>query len=223
MNYIRSEARQGRLDIDASSKEKFLDHQYLQPVLDNDAVLYSLEDLSDMDFPDFQNNTDGDATTSPEARIRKLEAQLRTSEGYIEHLENKTKYLNDLLDEGEAVLELQQQSERSDSGDAYFKNYAQNSKSFSNLLDQPLLLIMSAIHVDMLGDKVRTSAYESFVCENKHLFEGKVVLDVGCGTGILSMMCARAGAKQVIAVDNSDIIEKTRLIVSLNNLEDKIT
>jgi len=32
------------------------------------------------------------------------------------------------------------------------------------------------------------------------------VLDVGCGTGILSMFAAAAGAKLVIGVDQSDII-----------------
>jgi ribosomal protein L11 methylase PrmA len=39
------------------------------------------------------------------------------------------------------------------------------------------------------------------------VFRGKVVLDVGCGTGILSMACVQHGqAKLVIAVDMSDII-----------------
>jgi SAM-dependent methyltransferase len=48
-------------------------------------------------------------------------------------------------------------------------------------------------------------------------------LDVGCGTGILSMFAARAGAAKVFSVDNSDIIEKAREIVKENNLDDIIS
>jgi len=70
----------------------------------------------------------------------------------------------------------------------------------------------------MLKDTVRTDAYRDFIYENKNLFSGKVVLDVGCGTGILSMFCARAGASKVIAVDNSDIIDKARENVFANGL-----
>jgi protein arginine N-methyltransferase 3 len=61
------------------------------------------------------------------------------------------------------------------------------------------------------------------VYENKHLFQGKVILDVGCGTGILSMFCARAGAKKVIAVDNSKVIEKAKVIIEENCLDHVIT
>lgn len=74
----------------------------------------------------------------------------------------------------------------------------------------------------MLKDSIRTDAYRDFIYENKHLFRGKTVLDVGCGTGILSMFCAKAGASKVIAVDNSAIIEKARANVFTNKLSDTI-
>lgn len=41
----------------------------------------------------------------------------------------------------------------------------------------------------------------------------QVVLDVGCGTGILSMFAARSGAKKVIGVDQSEIIYQAMDIV----------
>ena len=75
----------------------------------------------------------------------------------------------------------------------------------------------------MLKDTVRTDGYRDFIYNNKHLFAGKVVLDVGCGTGILSMFCAKAGAKAVIAVDNSGIIYKAKENVVGNGLGDIIT
>jgi len=34
----------------------------------------------------------------------------------------------------------------------------------------------------MLKDKVRTISYKNSIMKNKHLFEGKIVLDIGCGT-----------------------------------------
>jgi len=48
-------------------------------------------------------------------------------------------------------------------------------------------------------------------------------LDVGCGTGILSLFAAQAGAKHVYAVDSSDIILQARQIVKDNNFAERIT
>ena len=75
----------------------------------------------------------------------------------------------------------------------------------------------------MLKDAVRTDSHHDFIYDNKSIFKDKVVLDVGCGTGILSMFCAKAGAKQVIAVDNSNIIDRAKEIVYENGLGDVIT
>jgi len=80
-----------------------------------------------------------------------------------------------------------------------------------------------AIHEEMLKDEVRTRTYEMAIMQNKHLFQEKIVLDVGCGTGILSMFAAQAGAKQVYAIDCSTIIEQAREIVKINGLAEKIT
>ena len=61
------------------------------------------------------------------------------------------------------------------------------------------------IHEDMLKDKIRTTCYKNAIFKNRSLFENKVVLDVGCGTGILSIFCAQAGAKHVYGVENANI------------------
>jgi ribosomal protein L11 methylase PrmA len=37
-------------------------------------------------------------------------------------------------------------------------------------------------------DEVRTKSYRDSIYQNGHLFKDKVVLDVGCGTSILSML-----------------------------------
>ena len=79
------------------------------------------------------------------------------------------------------------------------------------------------IHEEMLKDEVRTLTYRNSMWHNKHLFKNKIVLDVGCGTGILSMFAAKAGAAHVYGVDMSGIVESAKKIVDTNGLGDKVT
>jgi len=58
---------------------------------------------------------------------------------------------------------------------------------------------------------------------NKHLFKGKVVLDVGCGTGILSIFAAQAGAAKVIGVDMSSVARHAAEVVRKNGFEEQIS
>ena len=57
----------------------------------------------------------------------------------------------------------------------------------------------TGIHEEMLKDRVRTLGYRRAIGANVRLRD-KVVLDVGCGTGILSMFAAQSGAKHVYGV-----------------------
>ena len=75
------------------------------------------------------------------------------------------------------------------------------------------------IHEEMLKDEVRTLTYRDSMLHNKHLFKDKIVLDVGCGTGILSMFAKKAGAKHVYGIDMSSIIDHAKVIVKDNGLE----
>ena len=75
----------------------------------------------------------------------------------------------------------------------------------------------------MIKDRVRTETYRDAMYHNKHLFKDKIVLDVGCGTGILSMFAARAGARKVIGVEFSDFAIIARKVVRDNNLADIVT
>lgn len=61
------------------------------------------------------------------------------------------------------------------------------------------------------------------IYQNKHIFKDKIVLDVGCGTGILCLFAARGGAKHVYGVDCSSIAERAKEVVSDNGYEDRIT
>lgn len=75
----------------------------------------------------------------------------------------------------------------------------------------------------MLKDSVRTQTYMKSILNNKHLFKDKVVLDVGCGTGILCMFAAKAGAKKVIGVECAGIIQQAQQIVQDNGFANVIT
>ncbi|XP_015037340.2 protein arginine N-methyltransferase 1-like [Drosophila pseudoobscura] len=77
-------------------------------------------------------------------------------------------------------------------------------------------------HMDLLKDTARTMAYRDAIEQNRQLFEGKVVLDVGCGMGILSLFAAKAGASKVIGVENADIAALASQIVKDNGKENVV-
>lgn len=163
-------------------------------------MLYSLDDIFD-----------GDTNANPISEVERLREELSSLQTqfstYREQVQNA---MLDRLDKSDsrspAINDSAKEKVSLEKYDSdYFQSYSYN-----------------AIHESMIKDRVRTDAYRDFIYDHKHLFKDKVVLDVGCGTGILSMFCAKAGAKLVVAVDNSDIIQKARENVFKNGLQDVV-
>lgn len=67
----------------------------------------------------------------------------------------------------------------------------------------------------MLNDRVRCLAYQRAL---EPVVRDKTVLDVGCGSGLLSFFAARAGARRVLAVD-MDIPPGAEETARINNLD----
>ncbi|KAJ5155730.1 protein arginine methyltransferase RmtB [Penicillium capsulatum] len=207
VNYVRTEVKAGNMSPDVSSKSRFSDDTFLKPALEDDALLYSLDDITEQGENETQDN-------NAEARVSQLQEELeRLQLQFSEYRSAVQKSMDDQLTKEDekldtaAAMNPSKASHKIQEADAdYFTSYAYNG-----------------IHESMLKDSIRTDSYRDFVYENKHVFKDKVVLDVGCGTGILSMFCAKAGAKKVIAVDNSNIIDRAREIVYDNGLGDVIT
>ncbi|KAL2229763.1 probable histone-arginine methyltransferase 1.3 [Sesamum indicum] len=71
---------------------------------------------------------------------------------------------------------------------------------------------------NMLQDYVRTGTYYAAVLENRVDFIDRVVVDVGAGSGILSLFAAQAGAKHVYAVEASEMADYARKLIAGNPL-----
>ncbi|CAJ1435240.1 unnamed protein product [Effrenium voratum] len=69
---------------------------------------------------------------------------------------------------------------------------------------------------NMLQDSVRTSTYNRAIVENPDDFAGKIGLDLGAGSGILSFFAVQAGAEKVYAVEASSMGEVIRLLADAN-------
>lgn len=69
-------------------------------------------------------------------------------------------------------------------------------------------------------DHNRMRAYHSAIMNNRKMFEGKVVLDVGAGSGVLSIWAAQAGAAKVYGIEFTDIAKHARVLVEANGVSD---
>ncbi|BGP26295.1 hypothetical protein Rt10032_c10g4330 [Rhodotorula toruloides] len=237
INWIRATnpdpASLRRLDRNAAFLD---DDQYLKPVLEDDALLQVDFDTLSLDTPPSGARPSSssaapsssnppipsiDEPLTPSDLIETLKAHLADAQAANEHLRRivKERLGGEMgLGEGDRLGEVVEGMERvsvkgkeKEGGEAVHKDDDHYYESYQ----------YNDIHEIMLKDRVRTLAYRYFILHpsNAARFKDKVVLDVGCGTGILSMFAAQAGAKKVYAVDASNVAFKAMRNVKANGFE----
>lgn len=87
----------------------------------------------------------------------------------------------------------------------------QRDSSHSTVLDY---------HLSMLHDTARMESFRRAI--HASVNEGDVVVDIGCGTGVLSFMACEAGAKKVYAIEGGPVIDVARELAIDNGFADRI-
>jgi protein arginine N-methyltransferase 3 len=201
INYIRKEQPSAHHVQSLCDSRQFEGDEYLVPIIPDDPLLQ-------IDIDD-DNEGHSDIITSDtdiQTKLKEMEYQLLLSREALDcslrDLEQMKVTMRELTIDADDGHHCRNGGEQ----DEYFSSYS-----------------YYGIHEEMLKDQIRMESYHLFISRNAELFRDKVVLDVGCGTGILSMLALQSGASHVIAIDQSDVIYKAIEIAKENGYEEKIT
>ena len=77
-----------------------------------------------------------------------------------------------------------------------------------------------AAYGDLIADERRMRAYEAAL--ERVVRPDSVVLDLGCGSGIMAFLACRLGAHKVIAVESDNVVQLARQIAAVNGLAERI-
>ena len=170
-----------------------------------------VSDLADIGFDTFEDTESGFAAYIPAANLdlQALETlMLNLDAGLevdykVEEIENQN--WNKLWESNFNPIEV--------GGQCYVRATFHESKP-----DFPYEIIIDPKMSFGTGHHQTTSMMLQYILEND--FEGKYVLDMGCGTGILAILASKKGAKAVLAVDYDEIcVESVAENSGLNHVD----
>jgi len=245
VNYVRAERPSPGFVMSLSSGEAWADTKYMKPVLQDDPLLmFNFEDEMESlcEEEEEENGLEidisrelNDEIANPKNvfnsidvikednfvkialdKFNELKVQYEAMRSEVKEKEAKLRFAMTemskmrgvaavLMDSSSGSSNTQSESSQQQRDESYFRGYAHYG-----------------IHHEMLSDEVRTSSYRAALTRNPARLTGANVLDIGCGTGVLSMFAAQAGAGRVVGVDCSDIIYQAMDIVRENRLEDRV-
>lgn len=106
----------------------------------------------------------------------------------------------------------------------YFQNALRINPNDTSLEQELRRILATKIpywHFEMLADVDRNDAYQKAI--EKKVNSDSIILDIGTGSGLLSMMAARAGAQQITACEMHQRLAATaKEIVKINGFENTI-
>ena len=80
--------------------------------------------------------------------------------------------------------------------------------------------LLSDYHFPMVNDRTRNDAFARAIQRAVAWRAPSLTLDIGCGTGLLAMLAARAGAQRVLAIEMSpEMASLAEQVVAINGLE----
>jgi protein arginine N-methyltransferase 3 len=139
VNYVRSEIQAGHQLPTDISKDLFDDEKFLKPVLEDDALLFSLDDLPEI-TEHVQSSNDqpkgqevASASGSLVARVSELEEELRRIQLQFDNYratvsDTLDDRWNDKVTSGQPKSESEPKEEKRDDDSHYFTSYSYNGK-----------------------------------------------------------------------------------------------
>ncbi|OWA52456.1 putative Protein arginine N-methyltransferase 8 [Hypsibius exemplaris] len=78
-------------------------------------------------------------------------------------------------------------------------------------------------YLEWLRDTDLLRKFVKLLSSHKPLIAEKTILDVGCGLGIWSLLCAKLGASRVLAIDSTPFISVSKNLIAKNECADVVS